>query len=56
MGNLTFIWMAGWGGENWIESERCQMTFSFSAPKLLTAVNTCLEEMEEFKGRGRATS
>ena len=25
--------------------------FFFRAPKLLTAINTCLDEMEEFEGR-----
>ena len=27
------------------------MAFFFRAPKSLTAINTCLGEMEEFKGR-----
>ena len=27
------------------------MAFFFWARKLLTAINTCLDEMEEFKGR-----
>ena len=27
------------------------MTFFLRAPKSLTAINMCLEEMEEFKGR-----
>ena len=28
--------------------------YYFRAPKSLTALNTCLDEMEEFKGRDRA--
>ena len=28
--------------------------FSFRAPKSLIAINTCLDEMEEFKGRDRS--
>ena len=32
------------------------MTFFFFAPKSLTAINTCLDEMEEFKGRDIAIS
>ena len=43
VGNLTFAWV-GWGKLN----RKCQV---FWAPKSLTAINTCLDEMEEFKGR-----
>ena len=49
VGNLTFAWV-GWGKLN----RKCQVSnglFFFSAPKSLTAINTCLDEMEEFKGR-----
>ena len=47
VGNLT---LPGWGGENWTGSVRFQICF-FRAPKSLTAINTCLDEMEEFEGR-----
>ena len=48
VGNLTFAWV-GWGKLN----RKCQVSngFFFWAPKSLTAINTCLDEMEEFKGR-----
>ena len=48
VGNLTFAWV-GWGKLN----RKCQASngFFFRAPKSLTAINTCLDEMEEFKGR-----
>ena len=50
MGNLTDkafpgvgdLTLPGWGREN---------CFFVGAPKALTAINTCLDEMEEFKGR-----
>ena len=50
VGNLTFTWV-GWGKLN----QKCQASsdFLFRAPKSLIAVNTCLEEIEEFKGRDR---
>ena len=48
VGNLTFA------GENWTGSVRFQMALFFGRrilAKSLTAINTCLGEMEEFKGR-----
>ena len=50
VGNLTFTWV-GWGKLN----QKCQASsdFLFRAPKSLIAVNACLDEMEEFKGRYR---
>ena len=50
MGNLTFTWV-GWGKLR----QKCQASndFLFRAPKSLIAINTCLDEMEEFKGRDR---
>ena len=50
VGNLTFTWV-GWGRLN----QKCQALtdFLFRAPKSLIATNTCLDEMEEFKGRDR---
>ena len=48
VGNLT---LPGWGGENWTGSVRFQIFVFFRAPKSLTAINTCLDEMEEFEGR-----
>ena len=54
MENLTFVWM-GWGKLN----RKCKASldvFFFLAPKSLTAMNTCLDEMEEFKGRDIAIS
>ena len=49
-GNLTFTWV-GWGKLN----QKCQASndFLFRAPKSLIAINTCLDEIEEFKGRDR---
>ena len=35
---------------------RFQMIFFPSVPKSLTAINTCLDEIEEFKGRDIAIS
>ena len=34
-------------------NRKCQVSnvFFFRAPKSLTAINTCLDEMEEFEGR-----
>ena len=43
MGNLTFA-CVGWGKLN----RKCHEFFSGAE---LTAINTCLDEMEEFKGR-----
>ena len=42
----------GWGKLN----RKCQVSSDcfFPAPKSLTAINTCLDEMEEFKGRDRS--
>ena len=53
MGNLTSVWVE-WGKLN----RKCKIlvTFFVSAPKSVTAINTCLDEMEEFKGRNIATS
>ena len=50
VGNLTFT-RVGWGKLN----QKCQASsdFLFRAPKSLIAINTCLDEMEEFKGRDR---
>ena len=48
VGNLT---LPGWGGENGTGSVRFQIFVFFRAPKSLTAINTCLDEMEEFEGR-----
>ena len=45
---LTFVWV-GWGKLN----RKCKV-FCFRAPKSLTAINTCLDEMEEFKGSDTA--
>ena len=44
VGNLTFV-LAGWGELN----RKCKGFFL--APKSLTAINTCLDKMEEVKGR-----
>ena len=50
VGNLIFT-SVGWGKLN----QKCQASsrFLFRAPKSLKAINTCLDEMEEFKGRDR---
>ena len=50
VGNLTFTWL-GWGKLN----QKCQASsdFLFRAPKSLIAINTCLVEMEEFRGKDR---
>ena len=50
VGSLTFTWV-GWGKLN----QKCQASsdFLFWAPKSLIAINMCLDEMEEFKGRDR---
>ena len=50
VGNLTFTWV-GWGKLN----QKCQASsdFLFRALKSLITVKTCLDEMEEFKGRDR---
>ena len=50
MGNLTFTWVR-WGKLN----QKCQASsdFLFRAPKSLIAMNMCLDEMKEFKGRDR---
>ena len=35
-------------------NRKCPVSsFVFLAPRLLTAINTCLDEMEGFKGRDR---
>ena len=41
----------GWGKLN----QKCQalIDFLFRGPKSLIAINTCLDEREEFKGRDR---
>ena len=46
--------MAGWGKLN----RKCKVSngFFLLAPKSVTAINTCLDEMEEFKGRDIAIS
>ena len=53
MRNLNFIWV-GW----WKSNRKCQVSNGFfvRAPKSLTTINTCLDEMEEFKGRDIAIS
>ena len=58
MGNLTFVWV-GWGKLN----RKCKVSNGFLfcfvfflAPKSLTAINTLLDDMEEFKGRDTAIS
>ena len=53
LGNLTFVWV-GWGKLN----RKCQVSndFFFRASKSLIAINTCLDAMEEFKGRDIALS
>ena len=54
VGNLTGKAFPGWGiclgGVGKIEPEVSNGFFG-GAPKSLTAINTCLDEMEEFKGR-----
>ena len=51
VGNLTFT-SVGWRKLN----QKCQASsgFLFRAPKSVIAIDTCLEEMEEFKGRDRS--
>ena len=47
VGNLRWV-----GGVEKIEPEVSGFKFFFlRAPKSLTAINTCLDEMEEFEGR-----
>ena len=50
VGNLTFT-SVGWGKLN----QKCQASSDFlvQVPKSLIAINTCLDKMEEFKGRDR---
>ena len=50
VGNWTFT-RVGWEKLN----QKCQASsdFLFRAPKSPIAINTCLDEMEEFKGRDR---
>ena len=51
VGNLT---LPGWVGENWTWSVRSQtffLFFFFRAPNSLTAINTCLDEIEGLEGR-----
>ena len=45
------LYRVGWGKLN----QKCQASsdFLFRAPKSLIAINTCLDEMAEFKGRDR---
>ena len=50
VGNLTFAWV-GWGKLN--QKRQASSDFLFRAPKSLIAINTCLDEMEEFKGTDR---
>ena len=42
----------GWGKLN--RKRQVSNRFFGGAPKSLTAINTCLDEMEEFKGRDTA--
>ena len=53
MGNLTFV-LAGWGKLN----RKCKVPndFPFLVPEVGNSLNTCLDEMEEFKGRDTAIS
>ena len=53
MGNLTFV-CVGWGKLN----RKCKVSSDLFlwVPKLLRAINMCLDEMEEFKGRDIAIS
>ena len=46
--------MVGWGKLN----RKCLVSnnFFFRAPKSLTVINTCLDDLEEFKGRDIAIS
>lgn len=55
--HLTTTFSRGVGilTENWTGGVRFQMIFFF-APKSLTAINRCLDEMEEFNGRDTAIS
>ena len=50
VGSLIFTWVE-WRKLN----QKCQASsdFLFRAPKSLIAINTCLDDMEEFKGRDR---
>ena len=53
-GEFDLAWV-GWGKLN----RKCQVSNRFwggggGAPKSLTAINTCLDEMEELKGRDTA--
>ena len=50
MGNLTFT-SVGSGKLN--QKRQASSDFLFRAPKSLIAINTCLDEMEEFKGRDK---
>ena len=64
VGNLTHETLLGWGiwplsgsgRENWNGSSKLSNETFYRAPKSLTAVNTCLDEMEEFQGRDTAIS
>lgn len=44
--------LSGWGRENWTGKVRFQ--FFFRTPKSLTGINTCLDDMEEWGGGGKA--
>ena len=60
MGNLTFVWV-GWERLNRKVPNDLFLFiylffFFFLAPKSLTAINTCLDKMEEFKERNIAIS
>ena len=47
VGNLTFAWV-GWGKLN----RKCQVSNGFFfGRRVANSLNTCLDEMEEFKGR-----
>ena len=50
---LKFLTRFITGGELRDLANLNDMIFFFLAPKSLTAINTCLDEMEEFKGRDR---
>ena len=53
VGNSTFVWV-GWGKLN--RKSQVSNDLFFRASKSLTVINTCLDEMEEFKGRDIAIS
>ena len=51
MGNLTIVWV-GWGKLK----QKCNGFNSFLVLKSLTAIKTCLDDVEEFEGRDTAIS